>query len=409
MTRTLRRLALLLGITGLLVVPTAATAQGAFELATQDDAVFLLKFWGNRDLALDRAKAMGVKSIRVNVAYDKYLAAGRSFAMWDSAVNAIRAKGMKVQFTIIPAYYYAPPNPGNSYLSYKNTKPSHMGAFVGSIARHFQGRVRTYSIDNEPNLPTFLTTTGNINRPGSVQARAALYRKLYIAGYNAVKSVDPANRVLLGEFTSAKNKGKDPMEFLKAMAPAGAGLKADGVAHHPFQFFVPPGGKDTRYWGISNTPKIQAILRDLARKRALRTPAGGVPPLYYTEFAYLRGGIYAQPESQRAKWAGSAVRLVRSQGVRQLVWYMAADPVACGPAGKSPCAAGQRKVWDSSVTSTDSTKVLPTYTALALAVGASGKLPAGTNTGGGAPSSGGGSGSGGVIASAAERRAAVTP
>lgn len=357
--------------------------------------MFLLKYWGNRDLALQRAKAMGVKSIRINVAWDKYLGARRSFRMWDEAVNLIRSYGIKVQFTIIPAYYYSPPNPANSYLSFKNPKPSHMAVFSRSVARHFRGRVKTYSICNEPNLPTFLTTTGNIKSPGSVKARATLYRNLYRAGYNAVKGVDPTNRVLLGEFTSAKNRGKDPIEFLRAMAPAGANLKADGVAHHPFQFFVTPGGRDTRYWGISNTPKIQAILRGLAKSRALRTPQGGTPPLYYTEFAYLRGGIYAQPEAQRARWAGSAVRLVRSQGVRQLVWYMMADPLACGPRRNQPCPAGQRSVWDSSIISTDATKVFTTYVALAKAVGASGTLPSGSGGGGGTGGSGGSGGSGG--------------
>src|SRR5207244_10918624 len=56
-----------------------------------------------------------------------------------------------------------------------------------------------------------------------------IYRKLVRAAYPAIKRVDGRVSVLIGEFTSANN----PLAFLQKM---GSGIRADGLAYHPFEF-----------------------------------------------------------------------------------------------------------------------------------------------------------------------------
>ena len=51
------------------------------------------------------------------------------------------------------------------------------------------------------------------------------------------------------------------------------GLRTDGLAFHPFQWSAAPGAyvRENKHIGISNTPRIKAALRVLARQRRLRS------------------------------------------------------------------------------------------------------------------------------------------
>jgi hypothetical protein len=64
------------------------------------------------------------------------------------------------------------------------------GRFAAATAEHFRGRVDRYGIWNEPNYIAWLKP---LNRA------PALYRKLYLAGYKAIKANDGAAKVLIGE------------------------------------------------------------------------------------------------------------------------------------------------------------------------------------------------------------------
>ena len=153
------------------------------------------------------------------------------------------------------------------------------------MAKHFKGRVFRYSLWNEPNLGRWLSPT---------RQAPLLYRKLVLAGYPALKRVDGRNQVLIGELTSSH----DPLGFLRKAA---SGLKADGFAYHPFEFYRRPGsgGSSRGFTGINSTPTIKGTLRTLARQHRLTTLRGGTLPLYYTEFGYLTKGFYRMSESRR--------------------------------------------------------------------------------------------------------------
>jgi hypothetical protein len=303
------------GAAGVAAQPAAAARM---EVAIQDDAVFMnATFPYSITRAYVQAKALGVKWLRLNVLWADYKAScsqngnSRCFAPWDGAVNNARANGVKVQITIAGTPQYEPE--GDKALSYNRPSPSRYKAFVTLVAKHFKGRVFRYSLWDEPNLPRWITPHNQAPK---------IYRSLVLAAYPAIKRVDRRAAVLIGEFTSANN----PLAFLQKM---GRGIKADGLAYHPFEFFVEPGRKIIRraprrvsgFIGINSTPWIQATLRTLARRRRISTPRGGALPLHYTEFGYQSEGRYKLSESTRSVWALKAMRLVARFKVKEMLWY----------------------------------------------------------------------------------------
>jgi hypothetical protein len=314
-----RTAALLAALIALIVAGAAAqTASARTAIAIQDDSVFLNGGFPKYKLAqgYPQAKALGVTWVRFNIIWGDYKASCKKhgnrncFAPWDAAVNNARQFGVNPQITIAGTPQYEPR--ADKWLSWNRPPASRFKSFVTLVAKHFKGRVFRYSLWDEPNLPRWITP---------YQQAPRIYRSLVLAGYSAVKRVDRRAAVLIGEFTSAN----DPITFLQRM---GGGVKADGVAWHPFEFFSAPGSKIIRrrprrfsFIGINSTPWIQSTLRQLARQRRIRTPGGGPLPLYYTEFGYQSAGRYRMSESRRKVWALKAMRLVARFKVREMLWY----------------------------------------------------------------------------------------
>jgi hypothetical protein len=319
-TAARRATALLAAFAALAGAGIAAQPAGArMEVAIQDDAVFLNGGFPtyNFTKGYQQAKALGVKWIRFNILWAEYKAAckqfgnSRCFLPWDNAVNRARANGVQSQVTIAGTPQYEPH--GDKALSYNRPSPARYKAFVTLVAKHFKGRVFRYSLWNEPNLPRWIT-------PHSQAPK--IYRSLVLAAYPAIKKVDRRAAVLIGEFTSANN----PLAFMQQM---GKGIKADGLAYHPFEFFVEPGKKIIRsqprrvsgFIGINSTPWIQSTLRTLARQRRISTPRGGALPLHYTEFGYQSAGRYKMTQAKRRVWALKAMQLVARFKVKEMLWY----------------------------------------------------------------------------------------
>jgi hypothetical protein len=311
------------------------------EIAVQDDAVFLDRAFYHRDRAFQQAAAIGARWLRVNLTWSNYKRYG--FARHDDLVRAAAARGIRVQLTLMGTPDYD--RRGDKWITNYKPNPSRVASFARTVAAHFKGCVTRYSIWNEPNLARFLSPS---------RQAPTLYRNLYRAAYGAIKGVDPRAQVLIGELTSSH----DPLGFLTRAA---RNLRADGLAYHPFQFFSPPGSRPSRrdgsFVGISRTRRIQAVLRTLRRRRALRTPRGGTVPVYFTEFGYQRRGIYRMPESRRKAWAVQAFRYARRLGVRQGLWYQLVS---------DPSAPRRGHVWDSGLLNA-SGSATPTYSSLVRA------------------------------------------
>jgi hypothetical protein len=220
--RTTALLAVVAALAGAGIAAQPASART--EVAIQDDAVFLHpQFPYSITKGYQQAKALGVTWIRFNILWADYKAScrkngnSRCFAPWDTAVDNALQNGVRVQLTIAGTPQYEPR--GDKWLGYNRPKASRYRTFVTLVAKHFKGRIFRYSLWDEPNLPRWITPQSQAPQ---------IYRSLVLAGYPAIKRVDPSAAVLIGEFTAAN----DPLAFLQRM---GSGIRADGLAYHPFE------------------------------------------------------------------------------------------------------------------------------------------------------------------------------
>jgi hypothetical protein len=297
-----------------LAIALAPAPAGAFQIGMQDDGAFVTATPAARAQSLDRASAMGVTYIRITMVWEGFRNEG--WFPYDRAIDAARARGMDVQLTVTGNPRFT--RGGHGYVGYRNPSPTRYASWLGSVARHFKGRVGFYSVWNEPNLSEYLS-------PQHVRGRAVgheIYGRLVKAGYRAVKRADPKAKVLIGEAAPSGH----PVRFIeRAARSVPGGLRADGWAHHPYQFVkVAPGRPQDRYsGGISNLDSMQAALRRLAKSGDLRTRTGAAVPTYFTEFGYPRPGAYYGmfSEALRASYTVKAFRLAKRKGVKAMVWY----------------------------------------------------------------------------------------
>lgn len=293
-------IAALIGWTG------SAQQASAFEVGVQDNPVFVYQRYYTRDAALQRARQFNARTVRLEMYWGDFIRYG--YGPTDAAVNAARARGIRPQISIAGTPQYDPL--GDQRLSWRNPNVSLYASWVKEIVSRYRGKVKRYSVWNEPNQCYFLSKGSCAYTRSAVRQRVALYRQLYVAGYRAVKRADGGAQVLIGELSPLNN----PLGFLAGAA--GSGLRADGMALHPYELV-----SRRRVVGISSTPLIKSTMRALARSRKLRTAHGGTVPVYYTEFGYIRGRSGIRTESQRARRTVAAFRYVKSQHIRQIVYY----------------------------------------------------------------------------------------
>jgi hypothetical protein len=329
MTSTMIR-SLVIALCLLALAPASAQAAAGMELGLQDDAVFLDERWMDRELGLDRAQALGVDRIRVNVLWARTLVAGAGsrtaparpvydFSRIDALQAAAARRHIELQLTLAgpaPAWATADHRVGPD-----RPDAARFGAFARAVASHFAGRVDRYSIWNEPNWNTWLA-------PGRDAAR--IYRGLYRAGYAQIKAVDPGAKVLFGELAPiGGGRAIAPLRFLRAVTAGPGGLRADGFALHPYQFTSAPHVAAARRDDVTigTLGRLTTTLGALARSHRLRTPAGRPLDLYLTEFGYLSQGSRALTPKVRAAYLKAAFRIARrTPRVRQLLQYQLVDP-----------------------------------------------------------------------------------
>jgi hypothetical protein len=343
---SLRRLplALLALIPLLLLHSVPARASAGMELAVQDDNAFVYSSLGTREKALKAAEKLHVKRIRVNLLWANLLVGNpRSkripkhpvydFLNIDQLQQEAALRGIELQLTV------AGPAPAWATKNHKvgNTWPNayRFGQFVTAVAEHFKGRIDRYSVWNEPNWDTWLNPVGHA--PG-------IYRDLYTHAYAAIKKVDKHAQVLIGELQPyAEKHSIAPIRFLRGVTCTTArwtsakrcpGLRADGLALHPYQFTtapgVPFGGPDDAPFGSMRN--MTRALDRLAHRHALTTPTGHHLNLYLTEFGYLTKGYRAMPVRTRAAWLTQAYKIAkRNPRIKEFLQYQLVDGPAKNP------------------------------------------------------------------------------
>jgi len=297
-----------------LLVP-AAMAQAKPEIAIQDEDVFVDGKTLGPTQGYERLAELGVHRMRILVSSDSVETGGGGFDFrrYDRAVNQAMQNGVRVQFTLVG----------------KHPRPdvADFGRFAAATAEHFRGRVDRYGIWNEPNYIAWLKP---LNRA------PALYRKLYLAGYKAIKANDGAAKVLIGETVpyAQGRRAMAPIKFLRKMACVNnqyrrvkrcPKLKADGYAHHPYDFEHTPKrsirGKDDAT--IGSLRNLTRALDKLAHSGQLK----GTKKLYLTEYGYLATGRRGLSERKRASYLKQGLRVARrNRRVKEVVQYLLVQP-----------------------------------------------------------------------------------
>jgi hypothetical protein len=208
------------------------------------------------------------------------------------------------------------------------------GEFARAMADHFKGRVDRYSLWNEGNYVSWLSPLAE---------GPAIYRALYLSGYAGIKAADPKAKVLIGETAPFALHGRStaPLEFLRRVAcvtkrykpdkacaaaiPApGGALRADGYAHHPYDFLHGPSYK---YKGRDNVtigtlPRLTSALDRLRKAKALLGSRGRRLQLHLTEFGYFQAGRRRISESRQAKYLPKAFAIAqRNPRVKEMLQY----------------------------------------------------------------------------------------
>ena len=337
-----RILVLALAVLGLaLAAPSGASARSDMELALQDDAVLVTNAYYGRARGLDKARELGINLIRVNVIWSQVVGGSTNrrtrpsnvsydFTAYDQLVVAARERGFQVQMALTgPAPRWATGNRRRAG-PYK-PKYRYFEDFVEATVSHFGGLVNRYSIWNEPNHVGWLAP---------LKSAPALYSQLYRVAYSAIKRINPGAQVLIGEtapYASRRGVATPPLRFLRGVFRANSkykgrrryALKADGFAHHPYDF----GHKPTyRFPGRDNVTlatlsRLTSALDRLRKYKLLSRPDGGRLDLYLTEYGYMQSGRYKLRDATRAAYLKQAYSMARRHGrVRQMLQFLLVQP-----------------------------------------------------------------------------------
>ena len=333
-------------LTGCLVDAGDSRAARGMELALQDDAVFVEQKYRNLqgDRAFGLARGLGVTRQRVNLlwaytmpesqfnARNKPGAINYDFTRFDQLVDQAARNGVRIHLSLTgPAPRWANAKRATARRAWYKPNATEFGKFAAVVADHFEGRVDRYSIWNEPNWKTWL---------GPLKSGPALYRQLYVKGYAAIKAEDPRAKVLIGETAPFSKRGwsTSPLAFLRGVtcvnskyrrARSCPKLKADGYAHHPYDFAHAP---NYRYPGNDNVTigtlsRLTRALDRLSRAGVLRKNGGGRMPLYLTEYGYFASGHRALPRKLRSRYLQQAYSLaLRNPRVKSQLQYLLVSP-----------------------------------------------------------------------------------
>ncbi|HKP89100.1 MAG TPA: family 1 glycosylhydrolase [Thermoleophilaceae bacterium] len=335
-----RRLALLLAVAALAACALASASAGpagaakGMEIALQDDASFVSEVTLKRKKALKLASRLHVTRIRVNLVWVAIVNKGRSkkrpkhrrydFTSYDALINAAKRRGIKLQLTISG---FAPKwATGDHKVGCRKIKLGDFKHYVRAVVKHFKhAPVDRYAIWNEPNYRSW-------NAP--LKGNAERYRKMYLAAYKIIRTHHKRAKILIGETSPSGKKGTStsPIKFLRAMAKEGK-LKADGYAHHPYDYRHGPRWPKTRdaNAAINNLDNLTDALDKLAKQKKLTTRAGKPLDLYLTEFGYMASGPYKKPATQRAKFLTEAFQIaLKNPRVKEMLQYLLAPPPPFG-------------------------------------------------------------------------------
>jgi hypothetical protein len=333
---------LICALTLVFAIGAQATAHAArgMEVAVQDDPVLMGRLYGSVPNTLKLVSQLGASRIRVNVSWSyvvgsaaKRRSAPRrvtyNWSGYDALIRTAARQGMLLQLTLTgPAPAYAT---ANHRIGPYKPKASAFRAFARAAGEHFRGKVDRYSIWNEPNYVRWLSP---------LSGGPKLYRALYIAGYDAIKSADPSAEVLIGETSPIERRlrATAPLKFLRAVTCATRDysaarvcepLEADGYAQHAYD---PTHSPTYRYPGSDNVTlatldRLTDALDNLAAEGLLTTPYGEPLDVYVTEYGYFASGKRRVSAATHARYLVKAFGMAQANPrVREMLQYLVVKP-----------------------------------------------------------------------------------
>lgn len=358
----MRRL-LLLTATLLVLLPTAgASAYSRMESTFQDDPRLVYGTPKVRNATLDEVKALGVDRIRVSVFWnllapqptsgtkpegfdgsDPNAYAASAWARYDDLIDAIHARGMKVNLNpTAPGPLWAMSGAFDARIADRtNPSPEEFGAFMVALGRRYAGgfvpsgataprpRIDYWSIWNEPNQGGWLSPQWTAVGTSGVEQSPQQYRRLVDASWAALQATGhtpQSDTILVGETApkgthAAKDRrtrasAMDAMRFFRRLYClndrmgflTGADAKAvecpetpnaaefvaahpalfqmTGYAHHPYELTLAPDRRPTYPDDWVTTANLGTLTDQLERAMARYKVNRKAIPLYLTEFGY---------------------------------------------------------------------------------------------------------------------------
>lgn len=240
------------------------------------------------------------------------------WAAADAAVDAARAHGLSVllSFTAMPDWARTPHAPRS--VDPRTWRPNArlIGQYGQALAAHFEGRVSSFQVWNEPNLSKYLTPQWSKGKP----AAPRIYRAILNAFYVGVKRAQPhalvvtAGTAPFGDFGHGKRMM--PVIFWRNVLKKRA--RFDVLAHHPYSV-----GGPTRH--ALNGADVS--IPDMGKLRRLLERAHKKARMWVTEVSYDSkppdpDGV---PVQTQARWLEHAFELLWRAGVDTVVWFQIRD------------------------------------------------------------------------------------
>jgi hypothetical protein len=305
----------------------AAGAAGAAQFGANDDTGKTLG--GESGAYYDRMAAIGLRTNVITLKWEPWLDVVIPDRLkLDPALERAEAAGVRVAF----ALYAARP----TVFTTERATPRAFAAWVAEVARTYP-EVRRFIIGNEPNQPRFwrpqFTSRG-------AQASAAAFGPVLAAAYDALKRVNPNNRVVGVGLSPRGNDRPDarnnvstsPVRFLKALGTwyRRSGRRRplmDALSFHPYPSTNRDGLSRGYVWpnaGIANLGRIKQAVWDAFHGTGQPTTVNGLP-LYLDEVGWQvdtrkrRGytgkeNVPITNEARQARLYGSLVRLLGCDG-----------------------------------------------------------------------------------------------
>lgn len=275
----------------LLLLPASAHAAPRPVLSVQDERAITCDQWNLRGAALDAARELGAKVIRVNLI--EWLPCAPS----TTAAAAIANAGLRPQLTLLGS-----------------------PRWIKQQVLANRALVSTYAVWNEPDLSVWRCCTAPFLAPDRMYlVNPAPYRRTYVRSYRLIKRLDPGARVLFGELSphgigTTSTRG---LRWVEQVLKPGRPLRADGIAIHPYTWFW-SSHVDAAY--LRQLVAFKRVVKSYGRRRMLIRPGTRrrSVPIYNTEYGQSRADGLDGDGAATAKAYSYARRL----GFRQQNQYM---------------------------------------------------------------------------------------